>query len=145
MNLKTLGQTGQTGQTGRTRNVRRTAAALVCACAITLAPTAALADSAAKEAGLGLASALASVLYAPVKIVYATGGLLVGGLAFAFSGGDSDVAKVVISPSVRGDYVITPAQLRGEKSIEFIGREPGYASRASHVASAGDDDEPLGW
>ncbi len=145
MNLKTLEKTGQTGRTDRTRNVRRTAAALACACAITLAPTAALADSAAKEAGLGLASALVSVLYAPVKIVYATGGLLVGGLAFAFSGGDSDVAKVVISPSVRGDYVITPAQLRGEKSIEFIGREPGYVSRASHVASASDSDEPVGW
>jgi hypothetical protein len=32
----------------------------------------------------------------------------------------------VISPAVRGDYVITPSHLRGEIPIEFIGRRRDY-------------------
>ena len=40
-----------------------------------------------KQAGLGFGSAVASLIYAPVKLCYALGGLVVGGLAWAFSGG----------------------------------------------------------
>ena len=32
----------------------------------------------------------------------------------------------VITPAVRGDYVVTPAHLRGERELEFIGRDPDY-------------------
>ena len=74
----------------------------------------------------GRAAALCSLFYGPAKIVYATLGLVFGGFAWALSGGDRDVMNRVISPAVRGDYVVTPAHLRGERDLEFFGREPEY-------------------
>lgn len=76
------------------------------------------------EAGLGVAAGLISVVYAPAKILYAAGGGLVAGLAYVLSGGDQEVTDPILTPSLRGDYVVTPAHLRGERQLEFIGREP---------------------
>lgn len=89
-----------------------------------------------KNVGVGVGSAFASLVYAPVKLCYAFGGLLVGGMAWAFSGGDNDVAMVVITPSVLGDYVVTPDHLTGEQSLEFFGRDPQYAEENLDVAAA---------
>jgi len=135
--------------------------AVLLAAAVGTAPAAASAEGAgelAKDAGLGVGTALASLVYAPVKLVYATGGLLVGGLAWAFSGGDSEVAKVVFTPSLRGDYVITSAHLAGEDRLEFFGREtpgravasgppeapasaPGTASESAWASESDDQDD----
>jgi hypothetical protein len=109
------------------QRIRRTAAALACLLVVGLAPGVARAEeSAANEAGYGALAALCSLVYAPVKVVYALGGAIVGGFAWVFSAGDSDVANSVITPAVRGDYVVTPSHLRGEEELEFIGREPEY-------------------
>ena len=109
--------------------VRR--ALLACVVMIALAPQAARAEeSIESEAGLGAAAALCSLLYGPVKVVYALSGLIFGGAAWGLSGGDSDVLKAVITPAVRGDYVITPALLRGERPLEFFGKDPEYRSEA---------------
>jgi hypothetical protein len=94
----------------------------------------------AKEAGVGFGSALVSLVYGPTKILYATGGVLVGGLAFLFSGGDSEVAQVILTPSVRGDYVVTPAQLRGQEEIEFFGRKPEYRPETQHASIPAEAD-----
>ena len=108
------------------------AMALLLSAAIAVAPVAATADGdgadMAKEAGIGMGTAVASLIYAPIKLVYAFGGLIVGGLAWAFSGGDANVASVVLTPSLRGDYVVTRAQLTGKQEIEFFGRRPEYRS-----------------
>lgn len=107
--------------------IRVRAAALVCVLAIGLAPATALAgEKMYNEAGLGMASALTSLVYGPVKIVYASCGLVFGGLAWGLSGGDSTVMHAVLTPSVRGDYVITPSILTMQRKLEFMGREPGY-------------------
>ena len=100
---------------------------LVAALAVSIqsGPAFAAADT-ASEAGIGVGAALCSLLYGPVKIVYATLGLVFGGMAWGLSGGDSDVMDAVVTPAVRGDYVVTPAILRGEEPLEFIGRRPGY-------------------
>ncbi len=82
------------------------------------------AQSAGAEAGFGILAGLCSLVYAPVKIIYAAGGSLVGGFAWLFSAGDNDVAWAVVSPAIRGDYVVTPGVLRGEDSLEFIGKDP---------------------
>lgn len=134
------------------RGARRAAAALiVCALLVSVPMTshAATAGETTKKAGLGAASALASLVYAPAKLVYAVGGLIIGGLAWTFSGGDNEVARVVMTPSVLGDYVITPRQLLGEDPIEFVGRDLEYQVDALDVAAAPplepDAQEELGW
>jgi hypothetical protein len=53
-------------------------------------------------------------------------GLLFGGLAWGLSGGDADVLRAVVTPAVRGDYVVTPSLLRGDRPIEFFGKDPQY-------------------
>ena len=62
------------------------------------------------------------LLLSKTRSVDAFGGLVVGGLAYAFSGGDADVARVVLEPSVMGDYTITTEHLSGERKVEFFGR-----------------------
>jgi len=118
---------------------KQLAAGALVAVIATVAPSAAWAEKSTAEAGgLGVASGLCSLLYAPVKIVYAVGGGLIGGLAWVFSAGDNDVANAVITPAVRGDYVVTTSHLRGEEPLEFIGRDPAYAGDSgSDVASDG--------
>ncbi len=76
------------------------------------------------EAGLGVAAGLITLLYAPAKVLYAAGGGLVAGLAYVVSAGDQQVTEPILTPALRGDYVVTPAHLRGERPLEFIGREP---------------------
>ena len=104
----------------------RSALALA-ALVVALQPGPALAvESTTSEAGIGAAAALCSLIYGPAKVTYAALGLVFGGMAWGLSAGDTDVMEAVILPAVRGDYVVTPAILRGEKPLEFIGRRPGY-------------------
>ena len=120
----------------QSRSRRTRAAAWILALAIGLAPASASADgNIGEDLGLGLGSAVCSVLYAPVKIVYAAGGLIFGGFGWALSGGDSNVASSIIDPAVRGDYIVTPDVLRGRKSLEFFGGEPGHDDSASDPSS----------
>ncbi len=124
----------------RSGGLRALTAAVLCGSLIALAPASASADNMATEGGLGVGSVVTSLVYGPVKLIYAIGGCIVGGLAWVFSGGDSDVAKVVLTPSVRGDYVITPNQLRGRERIHFLGRDPEYRREEAEVAQV-----PEGW
>jgi len=80
---------------------------------------------------------VSSLIYGPVKLLWATGGLIVGSLAWVFTAGDTEVASTVYTRSLRGDYVITPAILLGDEPLEFIGRdsEP-YRAKTEAVASA---------
>jgi hypothetical protein len=83
-------------------------------------------DNVRSEGGWGVLSATVSLLYGPVKVCYAGLGLTIGGMAWGLTGGDRGVMDSIITASVRGDYVITPAHLRGEDTIEFLGRDPVY-------------------
>ncbi len=73
------------------------------------------------NAGYGLGAFLGNVVYAPLKLVVAVGGTLAGGIAWAFSGGDGELADSILRPALTGDYVITPDHLRGFDSIELLG------------------------
>lgn len=92
-----------------------------------------------KESGLGAAAAISSLVYGPLKLAYATGGVLVGAFAWAFTAGDTEVADKVFTRALRGNYVITPAILMGQEPLYFIGRddesEPSMA-RPDAIASA---------
>ncbi len=116
------------------RSRRLRVALLTALLAITLQAGPAWADSQAAEAGIGTAAALTSLIYGPVKVTYATLGLVIGGIAWGLSGGDSDVMNAIITPAVRGDYVVTPDMLRGRDDLEFIGRDPAYRPQADVVA-----------
>jgi hypothetical protein len=104
----------------------RGAVILVSALVVFQANPAWSASDTARAAGVGAAAALSSLVYGPVKLVYAALGGIVGGIAWGLSGGDSEVKDAVIMPAVRGDYVVTPANIRGEEKLEFVGRRPGY-------------------
>ena len=99
---------------------------VVGALALVLQAGPARAEGGANEAGLGVASAAASLIYGPTKIVYSLLGVIFGGFAYGLSGGDSSVMSAVVTPAIRGDYVVTPMHLRGERPLEFFGRDPGY-------------------
>jgi hypothetical protein len=92
----------------------------------------------AEQGGMGAAAGLTSVVYAPLKVAYAAGGSVVAGLAYVLSGGDKDVAKPIFDASVRGDYVVTPQHMRGERELEFIGRPQSDGGLRNAPAPAAD-------
>jgi hypothetical protein len=75
----------------------------------------------ASSAGMGAAAGLSTLLYLPLKAAFAIGGGIVGGLAYAFSGGNEAAAKSIWTTSMYGTYIITPDHLRGDKPIRFLG------------------------
>jgi hypothetical protein len=90
----------------------------------TAAPASAPAEPVGQEAGYGVGAALASIFYIPAKVTYAGLGLLTGGLGFLLTGGRADVANNIIYPAVRGDYVVTPSNLKGTDPLYFVGAPP---------------------
>lgn len=78
-------------------------------------------SSPTKEAGLGIGSALLTVVYFPCKLVYAVLGGIVGTFTYGLTGGDLDTAKEVWEPSFYGTYVITPEHLKGNEPVRFVG------------------------
>ncbi len=77
--------------------------------------------STATRAGLGAASFLATIPYGVTKVAFAAGGGIVGGLAYLFSGGNTETAKNIWTTSMYGTYVITPDHLQGNKAVRFLG------------------------
>lgn len=75
----------------------------------------------ASGAGMQAASAVATILYFPLKAAFAIGGGVVGGLAYAFSGGSEQTAKNIWIPSMYGTYIITPEHLSGDRPVRFLG------------------------
>jgi hypothetical protein len=72
--------------------------------------------------GLGVGAAVCSLVYGPVKVVYATLGAITSGFAWVLTGGRTDVAREIITASVRGDYVVTPENLTFNEPLVFTGR-----------------------
>jgi hypothetical protein len=54
-------------------------------------------------------------------MAYAIGGGIIGGFAWAITGGGMEVAKSIWIPSMTGDYIIQPQHLTGEKHLHFVG------------------------
>jgi hypothetical protein len=73
------------------------------------------------DAGTGLACVFVNVLYMPAKLVYATLGGLTGGFAYLLTGFNFEVADRIWSPSLGGNYVVTPSHLRNEQTLYFSG------------------------
>jgi hypothetical protein len=67
------------------------------------------------------AAGVSTLLYLPLKLAFAIGGGVVGGLAYAFSGGNEQAAKSIWTTSIYGTYIITPDHLEGNRPIRFLG------------------------
>jgi hypothetical protein len=94
----------------------------------------------ASGAGMQAASAASTILYFPFKAAFAIGGGIVGGLAYAFSGGSEQTAKNIWIPSVYGTYLITPEHLTGERPVRFLGVA---ADSERAMAESGYSSEPV--
>lgn len=77
--------------------------------------------SSPETAGLQAASWILTVPYGAAKMAYAIGGGIVGGLAWAMTGGNMEVATSIWMPSMTGDYIVQPQHLTGEKHLYFVG------------------------
>jgi hypothetical protein len=86
----------------------------------------ALADDAESPSGAGLqaASWLATVPYGAAKVIYAVSGGLVGGLAWLMTGGNTEIAKAIWSPTMTGHYTVQPQNLTGDRPLHFVGGSP---------------------
>ena len=106
---------------------------LLALCTVTMVPSAWSQESAgprssestegvtASSAGMQAAAGVSTLLYLPLKLVFAIGGGIVGGLAYAFSGGNEQAAKSIWDTSLYGTYLITPDHLQGNRPIRFLG------------------------
>jgi hypothetical protein len=72
--------------------------------------------------GIQVASWLLTVPYCAGKSAFAIAGSVVGGLGYAFSGGNSETAQSIWTKTVYGTYILRPAHLRGEEPIQFLGK-----------------------
>ena len=75
-------------------------------------------------AGLQAASWLATVPYGAAKILYAVSGGVVGSLAWVMTGGNTDIAKAIWSPTMTGHYIVQPQNLTGDRALHFVGGSP---------------------
>lgn len=71
--------------------------------------------------GIQVASWLLTIPYCAGKAAFAVAGSVVGGLGYAFSGGNASTAQAIWTKSVYGTYILRPAHLRGEEPIHFLG------------------------
>ena len=76
------------------------------------------------EAGLGIASLLATIPYAAAKIGYALTGAVMGGLEYAYAGGKTKDVEAIWNSAMGGTYILTPDHLQGKKGIRFFGDTP---------------------
>jgi hypothetical protein len=85
--------------------------------------TAIAADDSGSPSGAGLqaASWLATVPYGAAKVVYAISGGVVGSLAWVMTGGNTDIAKAIWSPTMTGHYIVQPQNLTGDRALHFVG------------------------
>ncbi|MCX5729295.1 MAG: hypothetical protein NTZ28_10745 [Nitrospirae bacterium] len=115
---------------------------LLALCAVTMVPSAWSQETApppssesseggsASSAGMQAAAGLLTIPYVACKAAFAIAGGIVGGLTYAFTGGNEQAAKSVWTTSMYGTYILTPDH-QGNRPIRFLG-----------VADSNDAPEP---
>ena len=106
-----------------TPQMRAVTIVIMAAMLIVVGVNAAMADDSGSPSGAGLqaASWLATVPYGAAKVVYAVSGGLVGSLAWVMTGGNTEVAKAIWSPTMTGHYIVQPQNLTGDRPLHFVG------------------------
>jgi hypothetical protein len=72
--------------------------------------------------GLQIASGALSILYTPVKVVYAGVGGFFGGFVYLLTAGNEPAAQSVWDASLKGTYWLTPDHLQGNEPVRFNGK-----------------------
>ena len=75
----------------------------------------------ASGAGLQAASCLSTVPFGAAKILYAVSGGVVGSLAWVMTGGNTEIAKAIFTPTMTGHYIVQPQNLTGDRALHFVG------------------------
>ena len=89
--------------------------------------------------GIQVASWLLTIPYCAGKSALAIAGSVVGGLGYAFSGGNTETAQAIWTKSVYGTYILRPPHLRGEEPIHFLGKANDDQSEPMKRAAAPSD------
>ena len=76
------------------------------------------------DAGMGVATVAATMVYTPAKLIYATVGGITGGFTYVLTGGNYETAAKVWNPALGGNYLLNPNHLRGQETIYFSGPTP---------------------
>ncbi|MCX8072025.1 MAG: hypothetical protein N3C12_06185 [Candidatus Binatia bacterium] len=76
-------------------------------------------DDFLSDLGWGTLAVVCNLFYVPAKIAWAGVGGITGSLAYVVTLGDVGTAKKVWQPALGGNYVVTPAMLRGEEPLYF--------------------------
>ena len=77
------------------------------------------ADSAGQEVGYGAGSVFGTMLYAPFKTSFCVVGAVTSGLTLPFGG--TQTAGKVATAACAGTWAITPAVLKGQEPVRFVG------------------------
>ena len=85
------------------------------------------AESASEEStlgqiGVGVGSVVGSVVYFPFKAAFCILGAIGSGFTLVAAG--PQTANKVVSASCRGTWVITPAVVKGQEEVKFVGDVP---------------------
>ena len=81
------------------------------------------APSLTREGSTGAGAAILNLIYAPLKLAYASTGLLISGLAWCWTWGDASVSGPIYRAAVGGDYVLTPNHINRDESVTFAQME----------------------
>ena len=81
----------------------------------------AAADSAAQDVAYGAGSVLGTAVYAPFKATFCILGGITSGFTFPFAG--ADTAGRVATAGCGGTWAITPAVLKGQEHVKFVGSQ----------------------
>ena len=93
----------------------------------------AAADSAAQDVAYGAGSVLGTAVYAPFKATFCILGGITSGFTFPFAG--ADTAGRVATTGCGGTWAITPAVLKGQEHVKFVGGQQQPAAPAKLPAS----------
>jgi hypothetical protein len=109
----------------------------VLALAITAVPIPAVAEGdeggAFSKFAVGIGAGLSTLVYTPLKVVYALTAIPISGLVYMWSVGNTEMAGRVMRSGALGNFVVTPEHLRGNQTLDFVG-----------PANEGpDEDEPV--
>jgi len=81
----------------------------------------AAADSATQDVAYGVGSVLGTAVYAPFKATFCILGGITSGFTFPFAG--ADAAGRVATAGCGGTWAITPAVLKGQEHVTFVGQQ----------------------